>query len=234
MYVRHLLRYLAPTVCGGCGVEMQDAPEPRRPEACAPEACGPDACKPEACALPGEASALCSACLTLTEAGGPAALYAYEGPLRDLVTRAKFRGELELAGRLARMTASEVRRRFPHTALVTTVPSEARRIRERGGSLSDCFARATAKTCGWRFVPRLVALRGSAPPQRDLDREARMHATAGRFLATRRALRWRDKHLPILVCDDVRTTGASLAATVAALHDAGFSRVESCAIAQSL
>ncbi len=181
-----------------------------------------------------ENCALCALCLTLTEAGGDGALFAYEGPVRDLIARAKFRGEFELAKRLARMTASDIRIRYPNTALVTTVPSEARRIRERGGSLSDCFARTTAKTCGWRFVPHMVALRGTAPPQRSLDRETRLHATAGRFAATTRARRWHDKHLPILVCDDVRTTGASLAATVSALRDVGFSRVESCAIAQRL
>lgn len=102
--------------------------------------------------------------------------------------------------------------------LVLEVPLHPARLRERGYNQSAALADALAEAVAGPRLPGALRRLRATPPQARLGRAARRANLAGAFAAVRpAALRGRR----ILLVDDVVTTGATLDAALAALHDAG-------------
>jgi predicted amidophosphoribosyltransferase len=127
------------------------------------------------------------------------------------LVRAGKHGHWRAAGRFfgpilaARVGSSEVE-------VVTWVPADRGRRRRRGGCLPERTARAVARELR---VPALALLdrRARSRSQRGRDRTARFENAAGSYIAT--GDRHHGRH--VLLVDDIRTTGATLAAASAAL-----------------
>jgi predicted amidophosphoribosyltransferase len=111
---------------------------------------------------------------------------------------------------------------------VTAVPLHPRRLRTRGYNQSDLLAaRVRARLRLSAPAGRLVRVLDT-PPQVGLDRSSRQANVAGAFA-------WRGRPLaglPIVVVDDVTTTGATLEACAAALRAAGSGPVVGLAVAR--
>ena len=114
-----------------------------------------------------------------------------------------------------------------HVDVATWIPADAGRRRRRGGHLPEQLARGMARRSGIRAQPLLVRHRARA--QRGLDEHARVRNVEGMFrLRARRGPTWafggrsgRVAPIRVLLLDDVRTTGATLAAAAAVLEQAG-------------
>ena len=150
-----------------------------------------------------------------------ACLLSYEGPGRELVARLKYRNNRAsvswLGERLAEIAPAEV-------AFVTWVPTTAARRRARGFDQAELLARATARALGLAAVSVLRRQRGQAQTGRSrADRLARPIAVVAR----------RRVGGPVLIVDDVVTTGATLAAGAAALARAGGWSLHACAVAHT-
>ena len=151
-------------------------------------------------------------------------LFDYEGPNRDLILGLKHgRGVGSvpgLADRLAGAVRSRGWDRLP--PVVTWVPTTPARRRERGYDQSLLLAKATARRLG---LPcrRLLHRRGHA--QEGLDAVARR---VGPDLSARHSV-----STPVLLIDDVVTTGATLAAAATALRTGGAPQVYGAALAVS-
>lgn len=173
-----------------------------------------------ACAAPGPSP--CAACWeTLRRPGalsvppplaGLHAALAYEGAARELVARLKYRNERASLAWLAAAMAGQVRAETGERAAVTWAPTTARRRRERGFDHGEALARAVASELGRPLVPTLGRLPGPAqtglsPPERRSNR--------GRFVATRQV------EGPVVLVDDVITTGTTLSAAAEVLLAAG-------------
>lgn len=117
-----------------------------------------------------------------------------------------------LAGEMAGVVAGEA-------SLVTWVPPDPLRLRDRGFHGAELLGREVAKSLGLPARPLLRKCRHS-PEQVGRPREERRNAMHGLFLATQRG-----RGETVLLVDDVMTTGATVAEGVRALQAGGFGEV---------
>lgn len=140
----------------------------------------------------------------------------YEGALRELVLILKYEGERVVARLLAREMAELVQGEIK---LVTWVPPDPKRLRERGFHGAEILGREVARALRLPGRPLLRKLRHT-PEQVGRPREERMNAMHGLFRGTCRGRGER-----VLLVDDVLTTGATVAEGIRALQEAGFGEV---------
>lgn len=137
--------------------------------------------------------------------------------MADAIRRYKYGGRDELSAPLGALLASAAGRFAGRVDAVVAVPLHPRRLAARGFDQTALLSRPVAKALG---VPRgtLLCRTRDTPAQAGLDLAGRAQNVRGAFVARPCAGR-------VLLLDDVRTTGATLAACAEALTAAGASRV---------
>lgn len=156
-----------------------------------------------------------------------AAAFAYEGVVRELVARLKYRNARSalpwLAGAAADAAlrklgggSDAVRRGAAFGDVVTWVPTTALRRRDRGFDHGALLARAVARRLGLPARHLVVRLDGSPQTGR-----AASERRAGPRCVARRPV----DGLRAVLVDDVATTGATLSAAARALRGAGAAQV---------
>ena len=111
------------------------------------------------------------------------------------------------------------------------VPLGPRRLRERGFNQAAAIATALGET--WRLPVDQATLtrRRETGTQTALGPARRLGNTAGAFVAQPPP----EAHAPpVILVDDVLTTGATLVACATALGEAGWSRVDAVTFARAL
>jgi ComF family protein len=158
----------------------------------------------------------------------------YRGPLERAVHRFKYEGWRALAPALAALAADRLAGEVPAGALLVAVPLHRRRQRRRGYNQSELLAvelrrRLRLAGPGSAGTPAGCLLRlRDTPPQVGLDRVRRQANVDAAF-------GWRGTPLggrPVVVVDDVTTTGATLEACATALRAAGSGPVVGLTIAR--
>jgi ComF family protein len=169
----------------------------------------------------------CRACApsVLRAADQPAghhSVFEYGGALATSIVRFKYAGRSDLAARLGAMMAERAASlelaNDGIVDIVASVPLHPRRVVERGFDQAALLARPVARRLGIAHASSALVRTRETPPQASLDREERRANVAAAFEcpAPRRIEGRR-----VLLVDDVRTTGATLAACAEALHRAG-------------
>lgn len=222
--LRTVLDWLLPPRCGGCGalggwlcprcvagIRRLEEPLCRR--------CGREL---------ESAGAPCACSRRLRHLARLRAAAAYEGPLARAVHRFKYRGWRALAPALARLLIARLVVDGVPASYVLAVPLHRARRRRRGYNQSELLAQEVRRALVLRAPPgRLVRTRDTRP-QVGLDRPRRRANVDGAF-------RWEGTNglrEPVLLVDDVVTTGATLEACAAALAEAGFGRVSGITLAR--
>jgi predicted amidophosphoribosyltransferase len=195
-----------------------------------------DALLPARCPGCGAAGALvcerCAASLVVPQFASPpppldwwASCFVYEGVARELVARAKYRGERRFLHAVAQRVVTLVGYAPAPVELVTWVPASTARLRSQGVDHGELLARSVARTLGVPPVLRLLRRPGRA--QTGLAAHERRGGPDLRPIG-------RSDGATILVVDDVATTGGTLSAAARALRSSGAACVFAVTIARTL
>lgn len=194
-----------------------------------------DLMAPRACASCDEAldpsapGPFCDGCEILLEPaeGKPDAAFLYGGPLAEAIRSFKYSARTELASPLSTLLVERALELSGEVDVVTSVPLHPRRLRARGYDQAALLARPVAVALDAPFRPRLLRRIRDTPPQAGLDAEARPSNVRGAFRAEC------DAPGRVLLIDDVRTTGATLAVCAERLRHAGAERVHTLVLARA-
>ncbi len=160
------------------------------------------------------------------------AAWVYGAAIQDAIARWKNRPDPTLAGPLGKLlieglTASRTLARSLD-AIVVPVPSPRRRILMRGLNPAGVLAAHVARELGLDLVPGALTLGAVRARSRGLGRRECATRMRGAFRAA--PTRVRDR--PVVLVDDVVTTGATVAECARVLRAAGAPRVEVIALAR--
>jgi ComF family protein len=153
----------------------------------------------------------------------------YQAAAKQLIHKLKFERAPAAAALIARQLAGILSERVTteeNPVLLTHVPTAARRVRQRGYDQAALIARELSRRTGLPYRPCLI--RVGIARQLGQDRIHRQQQLQGAFRVT--------ASLPVpattvVLIDDVLTTGASVEAAAAALHQAGILHVEAAVYA---
>ncbi|HWP80963.1 MAG TPA: ComF family protein [Candidatus Acidoferrum sp.] len=177
------------------------------------------------CPICGHPRRLCT-CRKIGGDGGLTAPFVYRGPVQKAVLGFKHSGDIGRAGVFAGYMADELAGQLA-ADLVTAVPPTPKGFKKRGFDPAGLIAEELAKELGLPYVRLLGSKDGMS--QKAVEKgEARIMNVRDRFFTLPGAA---IEGKRILLIDDVRTTGATLAACREALLLAGADTVQTAAFA---
>ena len=139
--------------------------------------------------------------------------YYFEGTLREMVHKLKYRGARGLAEPLALLLYEHLKAGSGEAEVIMPVPLHPTRLRERGYNQSALLARELGKLVGAPVVENAVERVRDTRAQMGLPAAERLENVRGSFVLTGQGLGGRR----VLLVDDVCTTGATLDACATAL-----------------
>ncbi len=227
--VRGLLDVLYPPACLACARVLPAASPFCETCDTAVERLPPAVCR--TCAEPGTfPTGLCPRCRAepppFARAWAP---FAHEGPVARAIHRFKYEDHPELAAPLGELLADEARdflSRAP--ARVLALPLHPRRFHERQYDQAQLLASALAQATGRKSPVGLLTRARETRRQVGLTEAERAGNVAGAFTASPEVA----GH-PVLLVDDVLTTGATARAAATALREAGAPHVEVLTLARA-
>lgn len=199
--------FIGGTICDGCGVPLP----------------GSD---------PTE-DARCDACMMAPPAWvqGRSAMV-YKGSGRKLVLGLKHGDRQEIAGPAARWMAQAIKGIVPQDALIVPVPLHWMRLLKRRYNQSALLAKALAQETGLAWSPDLLQRFRKTPSLDGLGRAERF-ATLDNAIRVHPNRRHQIVGRPVLVVDDVMTSGATLGAVTTALLREGSGPVRVVTLARA-
>ncbi len=138
-----------------------------------------------------------------------AAVYPYENGVRRGIHAMKFHERLDLFDFFSIKMADRFRAVFPeaNVDLVVAVPMTRRSLRQRGYNQSDGLAKRVARQIGVPYKRNALVKTRETATQHTLSEKQRRKNVKGAF-GVKPGLDLRGK--TVLLCDDVKTTGATL------------------------
>lgn len=177
------------------------------------------------CPICGSPRRICR-CRKLGGDGGLTAPFVYRGAVQKAVLGFKSSGDIEQAKVFAGYMAGEISKEVV-ADLVTSVPPTPKGFKKRGYDPAGLIAAELAKELGLPYKKLLGSKNGKS--QKAVEKgEARIMNVRGRFFLLPEA---KVPGKKILLVDDVRTTGATLAACREVLLSAGAENVQTAAFA---
>lgn len=175
---------------------------------------------------------VCDECLRHTPvwSHGRAALR-YGGSARQMILGFKHGDRLDLARPLGAWVARAAADLILPQMIVAPIPLHRSRLLKRKYNQSVLLGKGVARAHGITLVPDLLIRRRATPPQEGLNRAERLaNVTDAIVVNPRRAALLKGR--PVLLVDDVMTSGATFTVATLALKNAGVSEVRVVALAR--
>lgn len=183
------------------------------------------------CGCPGHSKPPCTNCADKDFVfSRMCALTPFSSSVQRLVHMLKYQGQTVAGQTLGRALGRMLDGESPAAVrpVVVPVPLHGSRLRERGYNQSVLIARALARVLGLSVAERALKRIRATETQTNLDSAERGANVDGAFLGRRTDL---VRGHPVLLVDDVVTTGATANACARALLEAGASEVDVAAVA---
>jgi len=171
-------------------------------------------------------------CQTKYSLNGLSNIFSYSSPLREVIKRVKYKPYLfDAISELARLAIPYfekddgfvlLREFLAKNPIIVPIPLFPRRYRERGYNHAQIIARSLAQEWRLRLENDLLVRVKDTRPQSFLKAEERAKNIKGAFAVNGRH---RKKPPPILLVDDIWTTGATMCTAGNVLKRAGFPEV---------
>lgn len=205
---------VADTLCAECFGGLRPISQPYCPRLGIPfsASLGPEALSAEAMADP-------------PPFGRARAALVYNEAARTIVARLKYGDHPELARFCARLMAPAGHELWRDNPVLVPVPLHRTRQWQRRYNQSAELARELARATGLAFDPVLVARRRRTAQQVGLTGDQRRRNVAGAF-AVHPHLLARLEGRPVVIIDDVLTTGSTVKAVTHALRRAGVDQID--------
>ncbi|MFZ1946925.1 MAG: phosphoribosyltransferase family protein [bacterium] len=154
----------------------------------------------------------------------------YTGRVSGLVWEMKYGGKPGIAGYLARFLWLGAEDVLGRDAVLVPVPLHGSRRRERGYNQSENLARAVARPMRLAVAAGALARKRNTRSQATLARSDRVTNVLGSFQVRRQQdLEGR----PVVLVDDVVTTGSTLAECARVLRNDGVEDLRACVVASA-
>jgi ComF family protein len=182
----------------------------------------------------------CGLCRRIEPTFARAVAYgSYEGGLRELIHLLKYGGVRPAANVLGRMLAETIAglelNSSSEPIAVIPVPLYRARLRDREFNQAETIARAALKftpaSSGLRLCPGLLKRKRETVSQTGLTRHQRRENVRGAFAVSRPEM---IKGRPVLLVDDVYTTGATVSECARVLRRAGATKVWVATVARTM
>lgn len=181
------------------------------------------------CEAPHLGGRLCARCLrpageSAAASVNPYALVRHDGIARDAVHELKYTPHTDIASVLGAMMAPRLAETI--RSVVVPVPLHWSRKRQRGFNQSELLARSLARAKGLKIDAGSLRRHRRTADQVGLGRSERVANVSGAF-------RWQGDRIkePVLLVDDVYTTGSTLNACAEALRLAGATHIDAVVFA---
>jgi len=155
---------------------------------------------------------------------GRVSLWKHSGGVRKAITGMKYKFALEIAKELAEYAAKRIAEKklfFPKNSVLIPIPLYWHRKNWRGFNQSEEIGKLIAEKLGWGFDKGLLARKASKKPQASLKREERKTNIKGVFSL----IKFPDRNMPIILFDDVWTTGSTVKEATKILKKEGVKRI---------
>ena len=184
------------------------------------------------CGKPQPGGVLCPGCVSWqAEIDGIRSPFRFDGVIRKAIHQLKYRNLRALALPLAGLLQDYLVINLMPGEVLVPVPLHPKRLRERGYNQSSLLAKELGKLTSLPVVDDCLIRQRHALPQ------AKTSTVAERWSNVANAFTCRDRRLrdkPVLLIDDVSTSGATLDACAAALKAAGASSVWGLVLAKEI
>jgi competence protein ComFC len=153
----------------------------------------------------------------------------FTGPLRDAIHSLKYQRNLGLGEFFSIPLVQVIRREKWQIDLVTAVPLNEKRQKERGYNQAEVLANPIARRMGISYSTNLIKRIKQTKSQVGLSLVERQNNVADAFLTVSSLVSSKN----VLIIDDVATTGSTLDACAKALKDAGTRNVFALTLAKT-
>ena len=153
----------------------------------------------------------------------------YTGTIRKTIHSLKYRRNRALVNKLGEIMAAAWPQEFPADAILVPVPLAPKRARARGFNQAEVLARYVGREVGLPVRSRALRRIRETPPQVGMNAAERQQNMKAAFRARARAIKGR----PVILIDDVSTTGSTLTACAETLRKAGASSVWGMTLARA-
>lgn len=228
-----ILDLFFPKTCLGCGRSGQYICENCIKKVKTPKPVCPECLKP---AIDGMTH---SKCLRPLGLNGLISLWNYDGVVRKAILALKYKLALEIAGELSihafgAFQAHSSYRIIHNSFALAPVPLYWYKKNFRGFNQSEEIGKRVAGIAGWKFEPNLLIRKMLKVPQTDLTREKRLSNIRGVFEVNSSSYALSTMDYPLILFDDVWTTGSTLREAAKVLKRAGAEKVWGLTLARGI